>query len=303
MNQTNLLNLRPLSVGELFDRAFRIYRNNFGIFLGIMLLTQIPIYLFNIVLTTVAETAPNLTVGSNFENLFGTAIIASIIALILSIIFFQIGSAALTKAVSDSYLGRKIGYWESFQRMGNSWATLIFASIVAGFIVFGLAIPVIILFFIPCIGPILGFIGAFIVGAIGNVLISLVTPVVVLERKGAIASVRRAWELAKHRFWWAFGYLFLLGLLSGLVILGPTAVIEFLFATILGDTSSFFQIIVEQTSNSLLSAVFMPIRLAAITLMYFDLRIRFEGFDLAVLSATDDPLLDDASEFTTWNSL
>ncbi len=59
MNQTNLLDLRSVTIGELFDRSFRLYRKHFGAFLGIMLLTQASIYLVNIVLSALTETTPN----------------------------------------------------------------------------------------------------------------------------------------------------------------------------------------------------------------------------------------------------
>ena len=297
MNQNSPLDLRPLSIAELFDRSFRIYRKHFGTFLGIMLITQLPIYVFGIATATV----------ENQAAVAGFAIIAAI----LTLVFTQIGAAALTKSISDSYLGRTITFRESFERIGGTWFTLIFASILAGLVVGGVIIPFYCMFtflFTPLsrtslVGPIILGVGFVIVGAIANVLISLIPPVVVLEKKGPMDSVKRAWEIAKKRFWWSLGYLFLLGILSLLVISGPVALIQFLFETVLGDTSLLFRTIVGDTASSLLSAIFMPIRLAAITLMYFDLRIRFEGFDLMVLSAASDAPLDDASDLTAQRNL
>ena len=297
MNKNSPLDLRPLSIAELFDRSFRLYRKHFGTFLGIMLITQLPIYVFGIATATV----------ENQAAVAGFAIIAAI----LTLVFTQIGAAALTKSISDSYLGRTITFRESFERIGGTWFTLIFASILAGLVVGGVIIPFYCMFtflFTPLsrtslVGPIILGVGFVIVGAIANVLISLIPPVVVLEKKGPMDSVKRAWEIAKKRFWWSLGYLFLLGILSLLVISGPVALIQFLFETVLGDTSLLFRTIVGDTASSLLSAIFMPIRLAAITLMYFDLRIRFEGFDLMVLSAASDAPLDDASDLTAQRNL
>jgi hypothetical protein len=91
----------------------------------------------------------------------------------------------------------------------------------------------------------------------------------------------------------------LLGLLSYLAVAGPVTLLQFLFETILGETSPLFQSVVGDAASSLLSAIFMPIRLAAVTLMYFDLRIRFEGFDLMALASYDNELTDDFSEILT----
>lgn len=295
MSASSLLDLRPLSIAELFDRSFRLYRNNFGTFLGIILITQLPIYLFSLITAAV----------ENSSNMAGLTIIATI----LTLIFTQLGVAVLTKCIAHNYLGRKVNFKESFERVDGTWFTLIFASILAGLVVAGLALPFACIFTLvipPATGfSYLGFwsiitiIGVSIMASIANVLVSLVAPAVVLEKKGPMDSVKRAWELAKKRFWWSFGNLFLLGLLSYLVVAGPVTLLQFLFETILGETSPLFQSVVGDAASSLLSAIFMPIRLAAVTLMYFDLRIRFEGFDLMVLASNDDEFADDVSDFTT----
>jgi hypothetical protein len=206
-------------------------------------------------------------------------------------------------------LGRKVNFKESFDRVDGTWFTLIFASILAGLVVAGLALPFACIFTLvipPATGfSYLGFwsiitiIGVSIMASIANVLVSLVAPAVVLEKKGPMDSVKRAWELAKKRFWWSFGNLFLLGLLSYLAVAGPVTLLQFLFETILGEASPLFQSVVGDAASSLLSAIFMPIRLAAVTLMYFDLRIRFEGFDLMALASYDNELTDDFSEILT----
>ncbi len=303
MNASSLLDLRPLSVAELFDRSFRLYRNNFITFLGIVVLTQLPLALFQILLAALSGTSADFNNTLFTKQLVGTAVVASIIAAILSLIFTQIGAAALTKAISDSYLGRQINFWDAFQRIGGTWFTLIFASIAAGLVIVGLAVPVFLVSFIPCIGSLIAIAGFVYVGAAGNILISLIPPVVVLEKGGVVDSVKRAWALGKLRFWWVFGYLLLLGLLSLLVIEGPVALLLFLFETVLGDTNIVLQTIIQQSASLVLTAVFLPIRLAAITLMYFDLRIRFEGFDLMVLASADDELTINASELTTKTTL
>ncbi|MCP4415647.1 MAG: hypothetical protein GY805_03430 [Chloroflexi bacterium] len=298
-----MLDLRPLTIGQLFDRAFRLYRNNFLTFLGIVALTQIPLYIFQIILTTSVSSASGLDPTNPLELFQGPALILSIITFILSIIFTQIGAAALTKAISDSYLGRTISIKETFQRLGRSWFILISSLLWAGLVFLGIAIPLMVVFIIPCIGQIVGVIGIFALAIVGNVIVSLIPPVVVLENSGARDAVKRAWELGRKRFWWIFGYLFLLGLLFSLVVQGPVFLITFLFETVLGNTSLLIQNIISQSATLALTAFFLPIRLAAITLMYFDLRIRFEGFDLMVLASGDQDIPSDAADLTTKRSL
>lgn len=42
MSATDLSYLRPLSLGQLFDQAIRLYRRNFWKFVGIIAVVQIP---------------------------------------------------------------------------------------------------------------------------------------------------------------------------------------------------------------------------------------------------------------------
>ena len=294
MNHSMLLDLRPLSIGELLDRTFRLYRNNFFTFLGIVALTQLPAYLIAL------STDPLLEYGSS-QRITG---FLTIITFLLTIGFTQLGAAALTKAISDSYLGKTISIKATFQRLGSrTWLTLIFALIVAGLVLVGVAIPFIIVSFIPCIGRIVAVVGIIAIVLIGNVIISLVTPVVVLEKVRAGKATRRAWELAQKRFKWILGYLFLLGLLSFLITEGPTRLVVYLFDTIIGNVDFWIRNIVEQSVSLVLSSLFLPIQLTAITLMYFDLRIRFEGFDIMILAAATENSYTEASDLTTKTSL
>ena len=41
--------LRPLGMGELFDRAIRLYRRNFFKFVGVLALMQIPLAGINLI--------------------------------------------------------------------------------------------------------------------------------------------------------------------------------------------------------------------------------------------------------------
>ena len=59
---------------------------------------------------------------------------------------------------------------------------------------------------------------------VGGVINPLVPPVVVLEKQGAIDAVRRAWSLARRRFWPVMGYILILGLFSLIVVNGPAAI-------------------------------------------------------------------------------
>ena len=61
---------------------------------------------------------------------------------------------------------------------------------------------------------------------VGLVVSPLVAPVVALEKLGVMDSIRRAWDLARSRFWWLIGYAFVLTLLGQLIVTGPVYLVS-----------------------------------------------------------------------------
>ena len=124
------------------------------------------------------------------------------------------------------------------------------------------------------------------------VVVPLLAPVVVLERLGAIEALRRAWDLGRSRFWWLLGFVFILTLLSQLIITGPVYLIEFIMRYVLASQinlqsqliwTSVIQVFVQMVGGLL----YLPLQLTAMTVVYFDLRVRSEGLDLALQAAAN----------------
>jgi hypothetical protein len=185
--------------------------------------------------------------------------------------------------VADNYLGRKTGIVDAYRGIRGSWLTLLGALLFVGLIFFGLAIW----WMVPCIGWFTGLgMIAFLMAAINP----LVAPAVVLEGQGAIDAVRRAWSLARRRFWPLLGYVIILYLFSLLAVNGPVAIVSFAltgaFRSISDPTT---QLVVRSDHSGAHLAGrdsdLLSLQMTAFTLIYFDLRVRTEGFDLALLTA------------------
>jgi len=288
--------LRPLTLGEILDRAVRLYRQNFANFIGIVALVQVPLSIFQLLLT-VTQANNDLSLPTRytsytqaFESLassgyFDRAGVQILLTLLSFILVQGAATAALTRAVADNYLGRKTDMLGAYQRVGRSWARLIGVLILMIF----LYIALVIWFIIPCIGWISGP-GIFVYVAV--VIGPLIAPVVVLENLGA-GAVRRAWELVRRRFWWVLGFMIILTLFNQLLIAGPSTLISIFLRYALESQSTENFLVVRTLAQSLVSLAtslfYLPLQLAAVTLMYFDLRVRTEGFDLTVLAgATPD---------------
>jgi hypothetical protein len=280
--------LRPFRLGEMLDRAIRLYRANFLTFIGIIAVVYVPL----MVLQTAAAALMNGSLmGGRFstpEEIFTNVgywigILATIVLTLVRFILVQgIATGALTRAVSDNYLGKKTGILDAYRGIGNSWPSLLGALLFIVLVVFLLFLW----WLVPCIGWVtgLGMIG-FMTAAINP----LVPPVVVLEHKGAIDSVRRAWSLARRRFWPLLGYVLVLALFSLIVVNGPTAIANVILLQVFrsfGDPTT--QLVLSSIIQGLVSLVFIliyyPLQMTAFTLIYFDLRVRTEGFDIALLT-------------------
>ncbi len=294
-------NLRPLSLGELLDRAIRLYRKNFFKLIGIIAIVQIPITIISLIISLftvgdLAQLAVNPSALENTENPlellgpnFFTGMGANVVVGIVSIALLAIAMAAVTRLVADAYLGERIGTIEAYLRIEDRVGALIW-TLVTNF-VFGVLLFV--WFLIPCIG---WFTGASMLSVLGYIVIPLAVPVVVLEGYSGWNALRRAWELIRRRFWSVIIFAVVLYLFSQLVVGGPSYIISLIFQYLMpsmineGNVQSFVQIqtIVQTLVSLIFSLLYVPLQLTCMTLLYFDLRVRQEGLDL-VLAAEEQP--------------
>ncbi|WP_420643011.1 hypothetical protein [Candidatus Leptofilum sp.] len=285
-------NLQPLSMSQLLDRAIRLYRNNFLLFVGIVAIAQIPATAVNMVGLWLAPTPefgfdPAATVTDiwlqTFESMgFGNnpwVWLGRLVTLLL----VQLATAAMTKAVAENYLGHKIGLFDAYRKIGLSGFTLLLATFIGIFFIIALFIWWVV---VPCLGWLTGLGMIFFFGL---VVLPLVAPVIVLEKRGAMAGLQRAWDLARRRFWWLIGFMLLLGLFGQLIVTGPALLSVFIVESTVGsglDTTT--TTLVQQVIGLLLNLIYLPLQLSCVTLLYFDVRVRTEGFDLALLALSEE---------------
>ncbi|HEU4745576.1 MAG TPA: hypothetical protein VFS61_10080, partial [Anaerolineales bacterium] len=137
MENQALLTLRPLRLGELLDRAIRLYRANFLTFIGIIAVAYVPLM--------VLQTAASALLSSSMlgglstpEEIFSNTgywagIGATLILALVQFVLVQgIATGALTRAVADNYLGKKIGILDAYRGIGKSWLTLVGALLFLG---------------------------------------------------------------------------------------------------------------------------------------------------------------------------
>lgn len=311
MTAASLPHLRPLSLGELLDQAIRLYRRNFLKFIGIIAIVQIPLAILQMLASlltfggvfaqaqnpeAVPATDPFSALGPGYLAGIGLSLGLGLISFIL---IQGVASAATARAVADSYLGESTGMLEAYEKIGRHWLSILGALL----LILLLYIGIFIWWVVPCVGWITGL-GILIFFSM--VIVPLIAPVIVLEKQRAAQAIRRAWDLARRRFWWALGFVFILYLFSLLIIAGPSALLTVLMGALVGSPagsntpSTLFtvQTILSSLVSLVTSLIYLPLQVTCITLMYFDLRVRTEGFDLALLAAgaTGDQVTEVAAQ-------
>lgn len=260
--------LRPLGTADLLDTALRLYRRNFGPFLGITAVVYVPVAVLQIV------AAFFMGRMMTAEGELDTAQLASLIpfavlmggAMIIYMIALPLSQGALSIAVARRYLGQPTSVADAYQTIGHRWGGLLAAVFLAGLMVL--------------MGTVLCIIPGFYL-AIG---LMFVPAVVVLEGHGVVDSLRRSWDLVKGDWWRCFGVYFLLSMIiqvvAGAVVWPVTAASTLL----LMERNPALMQAINQGIGMVVSIFAQPVQIIGLVLLYYDQRVRREGFDLELLA-------------------
>jgi len=286
--------LRPLTFGEVLDGALSMYRRHFRLFLQLsVVLLVVPVGLgayFGHPLF-VPRIAMQNAIMFMMDPVGAFVMIASIGALYYLATLLL--TAATVRVVSDAYLGRAptFGGALSFGRK-RMWPLFLVG--LAKFVLlgglFGLIVGVygLVGFFMNRAGiGLAADLVTAVIAVVGLWFVALVacgygvtTQVVVLEQlQGALQAFGRSWRLTQgFRF-----KVFALAVIAFLLF----SVIPSVILTIIGavwSPEAQFASIAMQVVTLLVPVVLSPAIACVFTLMYYDLRVRREGFDLQVLS-------------------
>jgi len=250
--------LRPLSVGELLDLTFALYRRKFLLFVGIAAVTHG-------LMTVLQESA-----GVAFQKAGDVAstllvIVGTIVGLIVYFISNAVSQAATTAAVSEMYLGRNVTILESFALLRGRIQSL------TG-LVFGVAVLT---------G--LGFL-LIIPGIYMTIIWSLAVPAAVVENLRFDAATNRSKDLVDGAWGRVILIMVLVFTLSMLVVIGVSFPVSYLSGDWEGETTlTPFWKIALKASELLGEVLAAPFGLIAFTLTYYDQRVKKEGFDIQLM--------------------
>lgn len=257
--------LRPMTIGEVLDRTFRLYKSEFWLFAGIMSFPFLIVFVGNVLfswITTSNFAASRASTGFAQPVLLLESGAAAFLLVIVTFVVVGIGEAATIFAVSDIYLGRQATIAGSYGRVSGH----IFQALTT--------------IFLTVLAVIAGLLLLIVPGIILMCRMGLGVPVAMLEDEGAGTALSRSMELTKGFGMQMFVILLLYWVLSlgvGTVLTGPFTVLAMIptpHVLPLGWS------VLQHAAAFIAQVVVAPVQTIAFSLMYYNLRVRKEGFDL-----------------------
>lgn len=284
--------LRPLSTGELLDRTFQVYRSRFSLFAGLAVLpAAVNVISQSIRLWYAAHQSVQVHPGPDLYRVQGITISLTLVSAIIALVLYGIVQAATTWAVSAVYLGEAASIKAAFQIARQHWFRYtvivlrqIWAAFWVPFLLFvagasiafakrksggaSLAGGLLIFFgFVSCLYSLWAYIR-----------VSLAVPAAVVESLGVRAALSRSKKLLvdrKIRVFLLLIFLFALYLVIGAIQM-PLA-----FIALRSRGMEAFLTHAASLAIAFVTGTFVgPIGAIAVCLLYFDERVRREGFDI-----------------------
>ncbi|HTR22059.1 MAG TPA: hypothetical protein VMH88_14510 [Gemmatimonadales bacterium] len=284
--------LRQMEFGEILDGTFTLFRRHFTLFLRLSLIVMTAPVAFGIYfrLRFVSGVTPD-QVASAFQDNPVSAILLGI----LFVVLYGVGALFLTagsvRIISDSYLGHTPRLQDALGLGAAKFWPLFLVGFGKGLLLLLIALGggVAIALLSVAGGVAGGLVGGLVIfaGSVGLIWLvvwvfcgyMVTTPVVVLENLGdSFEAFGRSWSLTRS----------MRGRVLGLVLVGwiIASLLPALFLGVVGATIGGPLVGVNPVFiivNTVVPVMFAPILPCILTLLYYDLRVRREAFDLQLL--------------------
>ena len=242
----SLTAIRPLSLGEVLDGAFSLYRRHFSTFAATSLLASLP------VIVCWAFVGAATTPGS-----MGIGVLLIWVARIFATVM---AAGALTQQASAAYLGNEVtvgaGMALARNRFFTLWGTLIVQGLIVG----------------------VGFLLLIMPGFIFLAMFFAMVPAVVVEGKNSSTSQARSRELAQGALAPLIGGMVVIGIITWIPVLAVAMLAGAIsgVAGLDGNTA----LAAPQVLTTAAQALAVPFQFIATILLYYDRRVRTEALDL-----------------------
>ncbi len=310
---------RPLGIGDLLDRAFRVYRMRFLALVGLTALLLLPYALISGLITGQATVAYLDTLTQSLESgdgaipfrVMGDFAMTVFLVALVGLLLNAVVTLSLTHQVGETVHGRLASLKASLRSGLSRLGAFVLMTILQGL---AMALPVIIamMLMVVVVGAVgagalaslsalegdnpLGILGLFL--GMGFVFVGIfllfmafliflwarwlvAVPALVLEHRGPLEALRRSWNLTRGHTWRAIGLVVILTVLGFIVGL-PAVIVQGILGALLPPSPSTLTAtsVVNTVLSTLIQVLWYPVSVVTYTLFYFDLRMRSESYDL-----------------------
>lgn len=302
--QPGIIPLQPLTLGQIYDGAFKAIRSNpivMFVFAGVVVSviaiieTVLSASFFQeyfSALDALSEDPEALEAFSEDDllRMFSGALAPMLLGSALSFVATTILTGILTLAVSQAVLGFKPSLGQVWDQAKGQLPRLVVLVLLIGIIT--LSVPAI-LTGLTILALVSGAIGLGVVAGLVTVfgsiawtlyivtLTALATPALMLERSGILTGLRRGWRLAKTQFWRVLG----IYLLTMIIVAAVSVIISMPLSMITMFLPPTAILIAQGVTSALAGALITPFSAAVMALLYIDIRIRREGLAAELAAA------------------
>lgn len=253
------LPLRQMAIGELIDAAIRLYRLEWKVMMAVVAFVVVPVSFVEIWATqlVIGQIGPT-TVSTAFGGLLTITLVSFAVQFLVVQPFL---TAAVTRAASDVYLGEPVTIGGTYRYALRRLPAILWVTILSTLLI------------------LVGLVLLIIPGIIALVRLSVAPAALVVEGASGSTALRRSWRLTKGAFWRTLGILVLSGIVAGIVSSILSIPGEFVVQALGPDAWP-----ISSLAAVLATVLVTPFGTLVIVLLYFDLRIRKEGFDIEVMA-------------------
>jgi hypothetical protein len=257
--------LRPLAVGEILDVAIKITFRHARTLAVVVLVVVAPAQILSAAVSVSQPDAFLDVEGSSVpsDEDVATTIGSVAVIIVLALLSSTLATGACFKAIVDAYLGRTPSWRSSLAFAARRLHSLIWISFLTYFL-----------------GAV-ALVGLIVLGVWLFVSWTVAVPAMLTEDVRGLKAMRRSFRLVRG-MWWRTLAIFLLGfVLAGVlssIIQGIVASVSF------AADSTAAEFVLTSIGGILGALVSTPFSAAFITVLYVDLRVRKEGFDLQLLA-------------------
>jgi hypothetical protein len=258
-----------MTIGDIIDETIKLYRRHFLAFVTAMAVSAVFQALFSIGLNLSISGADQRRGGPSVEQVLAALAVGLPLGIITALVSL-VSMAAVIWLTSEAILGRAADVSTALRLGLGRLPSLLWMGIL-----YGLAVG---LLFVTVIGiPFAVFLG------VGWALCYQAN---VIERRGGTAALGRSSQLVSGSRWRVLGTWILTSILTWILLSIPSFLVGILagLGAVMSSNSEHGVAILIDIVNGIVSAasqtLFTPLALIAMTLLYYELRVRKEAFDL-----------------------